>query len=319
MRISPWARIAWACLVALTLGPHGPTALAESKPSEARPQAVAVVNGEPIPWAEFEAALKLRPLPTPLTNAQVRQFQMALVEEMIEDRLVRQFLRRHGPAVDPQEVEQHFRALSESLARQNRTLADFLREIGQTEAQARETWISLIQLSRYVEQQIREDQIRDYYHRNKDYFDRVELSVSHILMRASSGTSPTDRELARRKLEQVREEIRSGRLTFAEAAKKYSQCVSAGRGGDIGTILRKGVMLDEAFYAAAFALTPGDISPVVETEQGYHLILVRQRKPGIPRSFESCYAEVRELFMDEFRVALGKKLRQQAEVKIHLP
>lgn len=319
MPISPWSLVAWACLPALMLGLRWPAVLAESQPSEGRPQAVAVVNGEPIPWAEFDAVLKLRPLPTPLTNAQVRQFQMALVEEMIEDRLVRQFLRRHGPAVNPQEVEQHFRALVESLARQNRTLADYLREIGQTEAQARETWISLLQLSRYVEQQISDDQLRAYYQKNKDYFERVELSVSHIVIRVGSGTSPTDRELARRKLEQVREEIRTGRVSFAEAAKKYSQCVSAARGGDLGTILRKGVMFDEAFYAAAFALKPGEISPVVETEQGYHLILVRQRKPGTPRSFEACYAEVRELFMNEFRVALGKKLRQHAEVKVHLP
>lgn len=280
---------------------------------------VAEVNGESITASELEAVLKQRPFPAPLSAAQVRLLQAELLEEMIQDRLVRQFLRQHGPAVEAAEVDQHFQALSASLAKQNRTVADFLRDIGQTEAQARDTWATLIQLSRYVREKVGEEQLRQYYLANKDYFDRVQLSVSHIVVRLGRGSSPADRDSARQKLQSLRDEINRGAITFADAARKHSQCPSSARGGDLGTILRKGGIMDEAFCAAAFALKPGEISNVVETEIGLHLIFARERKSGPASAFEKCLREVRESFTDEFRTELAKKLRKQAQVKILLP
>jgi parvulin-like peptidyl-prolyl isomerase len=63
----------------------------------------------------------------------------------------------------------------------------------------------------------------------------------------------------------------------------------------------------------------GEISHVVESEVGLHLILARERKPGAPIAFEKCINLVRETFMDDFRIELAKKLRKQAQVKISLP
>ena len=294
-----------------------PVAVAQALPPPTT--VVAEVNGETITLAELEAALHSRPIIAPLSAAQVRQLKREMLEEMLQDRLVRQFFRKYGTEVKPEEVEQNFKALSASLARQNKTVAGFLHDIGQTEAQARETWTTLIQLSRYVREKVQEDQLRQYYKANKDHFDRVELSVSHLVIRLGRGATPDEREAARQKLQTLRDELGRGNLTFADAARKHSQCPTATQGGDLGTLFRKGSLMDEAFSEAAFALPPGQVSAVVETEMGLHLIYVNSRKSGPPSAFEKCVEEVREAFTDDFRSELTRKLRKQASVKISLP
>lgn len=77
--------------------------------------------------------------------------------------------------------------------------------------------------------------------------------------------------------------------------------------------------MDEAFTRAAFALKPGEISSVVESEFGMHLIQVSERKPGKPSRYEKCLEEVREAYTDDYRIELIGKLRKEASVQITLP
>src|SRR5262249_36993865 len=164
-----------------------------------------------------------------------------------------------------------------------------------------------------------DDQLRQYYSANKDYFDRVEVKVSHIMIRVGPGAMPTERAAAKDKLRALRAEIVAGRLDFAEAAKKHSQCPSAPQGGDLGYILPKGMLTDEAFCKAAFAMKPGELSDVVESAYGVHLIRVTDRKPGMPSTFEKCTEDVLDQFTEDFRVELVAKLRKQAQIQITVP
>ena len=74
---------------------------------------------------------------------------------------------------------------------------------------------------------------------------------------------------------------------------KNSQCPSAPRGGDLDFIARKW-MVEEPFAKAAFAMKVGDLSDIVTTDYGLHLILVTDRKAGTPTTFEQVADEVRE-------------------------
>jgi parvulin-like peptidyl-prolyl isomerase len=301
--------------------PPRPAAPAASGPTVPRPAVTtaATVNGEVIRLDEVDAYIRGKFPLGPLTAAQARQLRTEVVNDMIDDLLLKQFLRKHGPKVEPAEVDRHLKAFAESLAKKNKTLADFYRETNQTEAQVRETWAIMLQLARYVKEHVKDEQLRAYYAANKDFFDRVEVRVSHIVIRVGATATPVERAAAREKLQALRASILSGKIDFARAAEHYSQCPSAAQGGDLGFILRKGMLPDEAFCRAAFALKVGEVSGVVETDSGVHLIKATDRKPGVPSAFAKCVEEVRESFTDDYRTELIARLRKQAQIQITVP
>lgn len=278
----------------------------------------ATVNGEVIRLGDVDAYIRTKLQLGPLTPVQSRQIRTEVVADMVDDLLLRQFLRQNGPKVEPAEVDRHLKALAESLAKQGKTLADFYRDTRQTEAQARETWTTLLQLSGYVKERVTVEQLRQYHAANRDVFDRVEVKVSHVMIRAGATGPAVERAAAREKLQALRAEIAAGRVEFADAARRFSQCPTAPLGGDLGFIPRKG-MLDESLATAAFGLKPGELSGVVETDSGVHLIRVAARKPGTPSTFEACIEDVREAFTDDFRAELVARLRKQGQVHVTVP
>ena len=232
----------------------------------------ATVNGEAIRLDEVDAQIKRRPPVTgPLTTAQARELRLAVVQDLIDDVLVKQYMRKHGPKVEPAEIESHLRALADVQRKQGKTLADYLRETGQTEAQVRETWTALLQFARLVEKEATPDRLRKYYEAYKDHFDRVELRVSHIVVRVGPTAAPGSGSPPASKLRKLRADIVAGTVTFADAARKHSFCPSATTGGDLGFITRKDAVAEEAFARAAFALKVGEVSEPVDTDFGVHL------------------------------------------------
>jgi peptidyl-prolyl cis-trans isomerase C len=276
----------------------------------------ATVNGETITLAEVDALLKHT---LPLTAAQQRQMRIEVLADMVDDLLLRQFLRKNGPKVDPAEIDAQLQAFGQKLKAEGSSLEEFYKQTGQTEAQVREAWTSAMQLSGYVKSIVTDEQLKAYYQANKDHFDRVEVKVRHIVIRAGKKTSPAERAAAKAKLEALRAEIAAGKLDFATAAKKFSHCPSASAGGDIGYILRKGGLVDENFARAAFALKVNEISEVVETDFGYHLLQVVDRKPGIPSTYEKSATDVLDTYTDDFRAELLTKLRKEARIQITVP
>ena len=123
-----------------------------------------------------------------------------------------------------------------------------------------------------------EERLATYFAAHRRDFDGTQLVVSHILFRPSAaGEKPTEEPL--KQAEKIRGEIIAGKLTFADAARKYSAGPSRKDGGRLGTIGRHGPM-DESFSRAAFALEVGQVSPPVKTSFGVHLIRCDQTKPG---------------------------------------
>lgn len=92
-----------------------------------------------------------------------------------------------------------------------------------------------------------------------------QIRASHILV----STDGKDKETARKEIDAIHAEIAGG-ADFAEIAKDKSDCPSGSGGGDLGSFGR-GMMVPE-FEQAAFALEPGALSDVVETDFGYHVI-----------------------------------------------
>jgi parvulin-like peptidyl-prolyl isomerase len=304
---------AFAGAIVILVGPGQ----AQAPKSPAGP--AAVVNGDPISYAEVDAVVKMMPAPpAPPTDGQMRIIRHEALELLMNDVLLRHFLIQHGRPVAPPEIEKQMTQLQTALRAQNHTLVDFLKDTSQTEAHLRVDIAKKIQWDDYVKQLATDSNLRRYYEANKDYYDRVTVKASHILLRVSPGASPGESQAAEAKLQEMRRQILAGKLDFAAAARQYSQCDSALRGGDIGYFPRKWVV-EEPIASAAFSLKVGDVSDVLRTDYGCHLVKVTDRKPGQPSSYEAAKEEVRENFAMDLRERILAQERKAAKIEIALP
>jgi parvulin-like peptidyl-prolyl isomerase len=285
---------------------------------------LALVNGQPIYRAEVDAILKRQPpSATPLTEAQQKQMQGVALDFLINDMLMKQFLERqrvgkpplspHGPEVNKQLAE-----FDAALKKKNNSLAQFLKETGQTEEDVRASIVKELQWEAYVSEHLKDEDVKRYYDENKVFFDKVMVRASHILIRVPAAAKPAEREAARAKLLALRKEIVAGKIDFAEAAKKYSGCPTAPNGGDLSFFPRKGAV-QEPFAKAAYALNKGEVSDVVETDYGLHLIKVTDRMPGEPSTFDKVKDDVRRMCVEEMGQDILVREHKAAKIQINWP
>jgi peptidyl-prolyl cis-trans isomerase C len=287
--------------------------------SIAAPPPVAVVNGEPIPRADLDAALAQRPpVVTPLTTAQERELKEEVLQTLIDERLIRQFLTKAMPPVAKEDLDRQIGSLQRGLAAQGKPLDDYLKESHQTMEQLRATIALMRQWQAYAATKTTESDLRTYFTDNRDFFDKTTVHAHHILLRLAPDAPPAEREAARQKLAALRADIVAKKITFADAAAKNSQCPSASRGGDLDFIIRKW-MVEEPFAKAAFALKVGEVSEIATTDFGLHLILVTERKAGTPATFDAVAEQVLECVREELRQTTLRDLRRSAKVEIKLP
>ncbi len=156
---------------------------------------------------------------------------------------------------------------------------------------------------------VAEADLRKYYTENeKRYTSTEERRASHIFIQADKGAAKADRDKARVRAVELLAEVRKSPASFAEIAKKNSQDEgSAARGGDLDWFARGAIEgLDPAFD-----MKQGDISGVVESNFGYHIIQVTGARGGDKRSFESVRAELEA----EVRAQLAQKRFSDAAVE----
>jgi peptidyl-prolyl cis-trans isomerase C len=317
-----------AVVAALVVGGSAARAQAPSPvpapPAAAGGKPAAVVNGEPIGQGEVSAVLNMvvaQQFKTqPATDAQRRAIWMEVVNMLIDDAVLRQYLTRCNLQVPPAEVEKQFNEVKANLAKTNppRKLEDFYKETGQNEQQIKASILNLLRWGEYVKTRLKEEEVKKYYDTNREFFDKVMVHACHILIRVTPTTSAAEKQAALAKLTALRADILAGKIDFAEAAKKNSQCNSAPNGGDIGFIPRK-MLVDEAFAKAAFALKPGEVSDVVQTDAGLHLIKCVERKPGEASDYTKIQEAVRECCVDDMRQSIISQERHTAKVEINPP
>jgi peptidyl-prolyl cis-trans isomerase D len=139
---------------------------------------------------------------------------------------------------------------------------------------------------------VTEADLKSYYEQNSARFGTPEeRRASHILITAPTSASKSEREAARAKAEQLLAQVKKAPETFADVARKNSQDPgSAEKGGDLDFVTR-GAMV-KPFEDAMFALKKGEISNVVESEFGYHIIQLKDIKPGVLQPFEQARATI---------------------------
>lgn len=156
----------------------------------------------------------------------------------------------------------------------------------------------------------RGDEIEALYQELSDRYNRPErVRARHILRTVASDASEAEVERARSEIEQARKRIQGGE-SFADVATEVSQDPgSKSRGGDLGYIAR-GQMVPP-FEKAAFALAPGEMSGIVRTDYGFHLIRVEDHQDAVSRPLDEVREEVAEELLR--REAVNQEAHQTAE------
>ena len=140
---------------------------------------------------------------------------------------------------------------------------------------------------------ISERKIAKYYHDNqKEFWESSQIRAKHILILFEKDVSEKIRKEKNKQIKQILAELKEGK-DFAEAAKEYSEDVSASLGGDVGFV-KKGQMVPE-FEKAVYRLKEGEISDVVETEYGYHIIKAEEIQKGRTLPFKEVKNKIKNI------------------------
>jgi peptidyl-prolyl cis-trans isomerase SurA len=163
--------------------------------------------------------------------------------------------------------------LKQMLEREGRSLSSYRKHIRD---QILVSKITRFEINNRVK--VSDKEVNQYYRAHqKEFWEDGRVRARHILFIAKRSSSETNRKAKLQQAKKVLNEIRKGK-DFAELAMEYSEDVSASDGGDVGYVMR-GKMVRE-FEEAVFDLKPGQISDIVETEYGYHIIKVEEVVSG---------------------------------------
>lgn len=154
-------------------------------------------------------------------------------------------------------------------------------------------------------------ELRKFYADNEArYSTPEERRASHILIKADKSAPAAEREKAKAKAESLLAEIKKSPASFAELAKKNSQDPgSAANGGDLD-FFGRGAMV-KPFEDAAFTLKPGELSGIVESDFGYHIIKVTAARGGEKRTFDAVKGDIESELKKQ---QAQKKYAEAAEV-----
>ena len=262
------------------------------------PDPVARVNGVAITAADLQKALNAfskSPAAAQVPPGKDKEVQQFLLNQMLGAELMYQVAQKT-------QVKDMDKKTADAVARLKtrfKTEDDYkkgLQEQGMTEQALKELIRRNIIIENYIEQvivpkqQVTDAEVKAFYDNNPDTFNQPEqVRASHILITVDAKASESDRKKAKDKAESLLKQVKAG-VDFAKLAQEQSGCPSSKQGGDLG-YFGKGQMV-KPFEDAAWALKPGEVSGVVETQFGYHIIKLSEKKPASKMALDDVKAKI---------------------------
>jgi parvulin-like peptidyl-prolyl isomerase len=322
-----------------TPAPAPPVVPAVTPPApkpEVRPTGnAAVVNGQAIPEVAVYRALRQFP------DAHREMARKEILSHLIENALIDQYLTALKITVEDKDVEKLIADLKAELAAAKPQPKDYLKELEAmmlTEAEFRVEVVAQMKWEEFVKKQGTPEALKQLFDSSPDVFDGTMVRARHILL--TPGNDEAKQREAAGKLRGIKqvveqeaakavaalpptadalqkEQAKVNRIDelFAAYAKEHSACPSKKDGGDLNFFPRAGAMV-EPFAKAAFALKPYEMSDVVATEFGYHLILVTQRRQGEAKKFDQVKEDVKILYAMRVREAVIAQMKPKALITI---
>jgi peptidyl-prolyl cis-trans isomerase C len=265
-------------------------------------------------------------LPPSVAEQYKKQLRQQGLEQLIRRQLLDEKIRQANVTVTDEEVTNQ---INQIAAAQNMSLDDFKRtmeQYGRNFDEVKEDVRKALSRNKFMEEQwagkinVTEEDAKKYYDENQKRFNvPEEVRVSHILIQfrpQDPNADPNEAKAkAKAKAEKLLQEIKDG-ADFAELAKANSDCPSAPKGGDLGFFPR-GKTTPE-FEKVAFALKIGEVSGIVETEYGYHIIKATGHKDAHVISFDEAKDQIIKELTEKKQLDFAEKyidsLKAQAKI-----
>lgn len=308
-----------------------PMSVLAGDPAATQPAKVAVVNGKAISYQDFERKLMifkqqaLRGQPGELPEALMDRAKNQVVNQMISEELLYQESIKQKLKLEDGFVDKELKSLKERFGTDS-NYRETLKRMDLTEDQLKDQINRQALIRKLVEKEViskielSSEDAKKYFLSNADKFHQPErVRAQHILIKLESGADEQKKAEARKKLEGVKKRILAGE-DFGKLAKEYSEGPSNVREGDLGYFTR-GRMV-KSFEDAAFKLAPNEVSDIVETQFGYHLIKVLDHQAAKDPSFEEVEPRVMTILRNEMiqqkLTPYLHNLRQDAKVETFL-
>jgi len=289
-------------------------------------QVVAEVNGEKITKAELDK--RIEPMKA-LYKSQfgmdfskeeaqetLKKLEKGVLEQMVTEKLILQEANKRKIKVDKQEIDRQIDGLVQARFPSRQAFDEFMKKQGFTLADLQQELKSQLIADKLAKEviagakaEVSDKEAEDYFQAHQDQYNVPELvKARHILVK--------DKKQA----EEILRELKSGG-DFVQLAKKYTQDPgSKESGGDLGYFSR-GQMVPP-FEKAAFSLQIGEISSIIQTDYGYHIIKVEDHKKEQIFQFEQVREEVKKELAENKKKDAWMKfledLRSQGKIKMSL-
>lgn len=159
---------------------------------------------------------------------------------------------------------------------------------------------------KYLEEQVTDEAVRNFYNNNIERYEEKKIHVAHILLRLNRNMDESQRQVKLTTAQEALSKIQAG-MEFSEAAKSYSEDQVSGKNGGVLGWLPEG-SIDKKFSDAAFSLKQNELSAIVETPFGYHIIKVLEEPKVTRKSLEAVKGEIRHQLRTTAKEAERKRL-----------
>ncbi len=293
---------------------------------------VAVVNGDIITLSELRevSVPYLEKMKTQYSinydGEQVKETEKRILDQLIDEKLVNQEADRLEIVIEKKDIDMAIRETRENNKLSEDQFKQILIEEGMSLEKYREQLKDQMKKMRLLDQEIKskvqvtKKEIEEYHKEHKDRFDSPpEVRLQQVLLMIPSESSTQEIDQIRGKAEDILQKIRNGE-DFNAMVKLHSQGSSAATGGDMG-VFKKGELmpvLDEV----AFGLKRGEVSSVIQSPMGFHILRVldkreRQKMTEEERRSETEGTIYNQKVEDKFKDWL-KELRKKSFIQINI-
>jgi parvulin-like peptidyl-prolyl isomerase len=255
------------------------------------PDVIAKVNGKDVTKAEFIAAFakqfKDGKLPANVNKEMLEMIAPTMIKQFVDTPLIMAAIEKAGFKPSAGMVKKALEAdiaqlsatqkaaFEEELKKENKTVESLVNEMANNVEIQQRVAVEMFQQEMFDKVSVSPEEVEKYYNEHKaEFVDNGDapgsIRASHILIAADKSSTPEALAAAKKKAEEVLAKVKANPEKFAEIAAVESACPSKAQGGSLGAFT-KGSMVPE-FEKAAFALKDGEISDLVLTDYGFHII-----------------------------------------------
>jgi peptidyl-prolyl cis-trans isomerase SurA len=265
---------------------------------------VALVNGEVITLSELDQMgqplyQKVRQSSTAGEREEkLKKARAEVLDRLIENRLLEEEMKKQKIEVPERDVDAAIQDVLKSSKLTENDLKKVLAQEGFTYSAYRQRVRDELGKMRLISREIKskivieEAVLRDYYQKNPEKFtDPLEIKIQQIFFPVPRDASREETAVVKREAQAILERARKGE-DFSELARKFSKGPEARDGGLLGYFKHRELMPE--LEEAGIKLRPGEISDLVRSPVGFHILRVLERKGGEPRPFAEVQFKIRE-------------------------